>query len=105
MVRLQLLAIFAAVALGASDVQAGDVAAGEARYAQTCVTCHGNAGKGMASFPSIVGRNADYIAGRLIQYRARETVGPNSAIMMSWAEPLSDEEIANLAAYISTSFQ
>lgn len=105
MKRLHLLAICAAVALGASEAQAGDVAAGEARYAETCVTCHGNAGKGMASFPAIVGRDADYIASRLTQYRAKEQVGPNSAIMISWAVPLSDEEIANLAAYISTTFR
>ncbi len=105
MKRLQLLAICAAVALSASEAPAGDAMAGEARYAETCVTCHGNAGKGMASFPAIVGRDADYIAGRLMQYRAKEKVGPNSAIMMSWADKLSDEEIANLAAYISVTFR
>ena len=105
MKRLQLLAICAAVALGASDAQGGDTAAGAARYAESCVNCHGTAGKGMASFPAIAGRDSDYIADRLMQYRAREMVGPNSALMMSWAEELSDEEIADLAAYISTTFQ
>ncbi|NIA69105.1 c-type cytochrome [Pelagibius litoralis] len=105
MKKLQLLTICAAFALTASEAAGGDAAAGEARYAETCINCHGKAGKGMASFPSIIGRDADYIAGRLMQYRAREMVGPNSAIMMSWAEKLSDEEIANLADYISTTFQ
>ena len=105
MKKLQLLAVCAAVAVGTSDAHGGDAAVGEARYAESCVTCHGRAGKGMASFPAIAGRDADYIADRLRQYRAREQVGPNSAIMMSWAETLSDEEIADLAAYISTSFR
>lgn len=105
MKTLHLLTVCAVVALGASEAQAGDAAAGEARYAETCINCHGKAGKGMASFPSIVGRDAAYITGRLTSYRAREKVGPNSAIMMSWAEKLSDEEIANLAAYISKTFQ
>ena len=103
--KLQLtLAIGAAVALGMAEARAGDAAAGKARYLVNCVNCHGKAGKGMASFPSIVGRNADYVAGRLTKYRAREKVGPNSAIMMSLASELSDEEIANLAAYVSTAF-
>ncbi|HIC80699.1 MAG TPA: c-type cytochrome [Kiloniellaceae bacterium] len=105
MKTLHLLAVCAALVLPASDARGEDAAAGEARYAETCINCHGKAGKGMASFPSIVGRDADYIADRLMQYRAREMVGPNSAIMMSWAEKLSDEEIANLAAYISATFQ
>ena len=105
MKTLHLLTVCAAFALTAPDAQGEDAAAGEARYAETCINCHGKAGKGMASFPSIAGRDSDYIADRLMQYRAREMVGPNSAIMMSWAEKLSDEEIADLAAYISATFQ
>jgi cytochrome c553 len=84
---------------------AGDVVAGEKRYLASCVNCHGKTGKGMASFPSIAGRDVGYISERLTAYRAEKMVGPNSAIMMSQAEGLSDADIANLAAYISTTFQ
>ncbi len=105
MKKLQLLLVCGVAALGASPALGEDTTTGEARYAENCVNCHGKAGKGMASFPSIVGRDAEYIAGRLMQYRAKEKVGPNSAIMMSWAEKLSDDEIDSLAAYISTAFQ
>ena len=38
-------------------------------------------------------------------YRAKEKVGPNSAIMMSLSGELSDDDIANLAAYVSATFQ
>lgn len=100
-----MLSAAAAVMLtGAQPVLAGDVAAGQKRYAVNCVNCHGKTGKGMASFPALTGRSADYIAGRLTTYRAREMVGPNSAIMMSLAADLSDSDIADLASYISTSF-
>ncbi len=100
-----MLAVCAVLALGVTGARGGDVADGEERYLENCVNCHGKTGKGMASFPAIAGRDADYIAGRLMTYRSKEMVGPNSAIMMSLTEDLSDEDIANLAAYISATFQ
>nr|WP_296754215.1 c-type cytochrome [Thioalkalivibrio sp.] len=80
---------------------AGDAAAGQERFA-TCVSCHGAEGQGMGIFPKVAGQDADYIAGRLEQYRAGEEVGPNSALMMPHATDLSDEAIADLAAYIAS---
>ncbi|MEM9247239.1 MAG: c-type cytochrome [Pseudomonadota bacterium] len=98
------LAALGALILAHAPAQATDLALGEARYNENCVNCHGRAGRGMASFPSISGRDYSYIADRLTTYRAREMVGPNSAIMMSLAEELTDDEIANLATYIAESF-
>ena len=89
----------------AGPARGADIAAGKHRYGLNCVNCHGRAGRGMASFPALLGRDAEYIAGRLKRYRAREKVGPNSAIMMSLSGDLSDADIANLAAYISATFQ
>lgn len=100
-----LLAVFTILAFDVQKSQAGDAVAGEARYKKTCMNCHGKNGKGVASFPSLVGRDSDYISNRLGQYRAKEKVGPNSAIMMTWASKLSDDEIANLAAYVSSAFE
>ena len=100
-----LLAVCASLALSVAEARGGDAVAGKERYLVNCVNCHGAAGKGMASFPSLEGRDADYIAGRLTKYRAREKVGPNSAIMMSLTGELSDDDIANLAAYVSATFQ
>jgi len=91
-------------ALADEDVSV-DLAAAEAAYSQACAQCHGRAGRGMASFPSIAGKDADYLEERLEQYRAGETVGPNSALMIPVAADLSDEDIASLAAFISANFQ
>lgn len=97
-----LLAVATALTFSSAEARDGDALAGQARYSETCVNCHGPSGRGMASFPRLAGKDADYITGRLIQYRSGETVGPNSGLMIPMAKDLSDDEIANLAAYLST---
>lgn len=94
-----------ALSVSAAHAQEADVSAGKTLYAENCAQCHGPKGKGMASFPSLAGRDTDYIASRLEQYRAGERVGSNSALMIPNAADLSDEDIANLAAHIAENFQ
>lgn len=103
--RLMLLTTGAVFALAMAPAQAEDIAAGEAMFSDNCASCHGSKGKGMASFPSLEGRDADYIAKRLKQYRAGEKVGSNTALMAPRAAGLSDDDIANLAGYISQTFK
>ena len=78
----------------------GDKEAGEARYKKTCINCHGPAGKGVASYPKISGNDVSYTTSKLETYRDGIKIGPNSALMIMFAKPLTDEEIANLAAYL-----
>lgn len=85
--------------------EAADLAAAETMYAENCAQCHGRTGRGMASFPRIAAEDAAHIATRLMQYRAGETVGPNSALMWPVAAPLTDQEIADIAAFVATTFQ
>ena len=77
-----------------------DKAAGEIRYKETCINCHGPAGKGAASFPKISGKEIAYTTAKLEAYRKGEEQGSNSFLMIPMAKPLTDEEIANLAAYL-----
>lgn len=100
-----LCAIVATLAIGATNAQAADASAGEAKFANSCAQCHGKQGQGMASFPSLKGQDAEFIKSRLETYRAGEKVGSNSGLMIVNAKDLSDDDIANLAAYISTSFK
>jgi cytochrome c len=94
------LALAASLAM-AGAAQAGDAEAGKAKFA-TCIACHGAEGQGQAIFPKLAGHTAEEIVDLLTRYRAGETVGPNTMLMAPQASTLSDEDIANLAAYIET---
>lgn len=100
--KLMLVAASVAMAVGMTGVaQAGDPVAGQAKYA-TCVGCHGPEGQGQAMFPKVAGKDVDYLVEVMKQYRAGEEVGPNTAMMRPHAMNLSDEDIADLAAYMNT---
>lgn len=95
----------AAVEESSEDAQAlaaTDLAAGQSIYQQSCRNCHGPKAQGMASFPQLAGKDAEYLQSRLQQYRAKEPVGPNSPIMYPVARELSDEDIANIAGFIAS---
>lgn len=90
-----------AVEAAASDDVAGDADAGRAKFA-SCSACHGSQGQGQGIFPKLAGQSAEGIADNLRRYRAGEQVGPNTALMAPNAVNLSDQDIADLAAYIET---
>ena len=83
-----------------SAAMAQDAAAGE-KKAQLCIGCHGIAGY-QASFPEIhkvpmiAGQNPGYIVAALTAYRKGERMHPT---MKGIAAPLSDQDMADLAAF------
>ena len=77
-----------------------DKTAGELRYEETCINCHGPAGKGVASFPKVSGKDISYTVAKLEAYRKGEKQGSNSFLMFPMAKPLTDEEILDLATYL-----
>lgn len=91
----------AAEAAGASAPGEADLAAGEAIYAKNCRSCHGPKAQGMASFPRLADKEADYLLERLTAYGNKEKVGPNSALMYPIAAKLSEDDRRNVAAYIA----
>ena len=74
------------------------------RLYPVCAACHGGKGEGGIG-PALAGQTSDAIASKLIAYKAGETIGAQSALMWGQAAGLSEEDIANLAAYISTGFE
>jgi cytochrome c553 len=87
--------------LAAGSAQAADIEAGKAKFA-VCVSCHGPTGQGQAIFPKIAGKPAADTVALLQRYKAGETVGAQTALMAPQAKMLSDEDMANVAAYIET---
>lgn len=83
----------------AQDIK-GNAIAGEKKTAM-CVGCHGITGYN-ASFPEahkvpmIAGQSAKYIASALVAYKKGDRKHPT---MRGIADPLTDQDIADLAAY------
>jgi cytochrome c553 len=67
---------------------------------QTCVACHGADGKAiMPSYPNLGGQHASYIMKSLVEFKKGPEGQRNNPIMMGMAMPLSDQDVADLAAY------
>ena len=69
-----------------------------------CAACHGMNGEGGIG-PVLAGQTGNDIIAKLNAYKAGETLGAQSALMWGQAAALSEEDIANLAAYISAGFK
>jgi len=102
--RLQLLGLAVATAFfaSASAHAEGDKAAGH-KLVYTCAGCHGVPGYTNAypqyPVPKIAGQNEQYIVNALHGYKNGERTHPT---MDAQAESLSDTDIQNIAAYLSS---
>lgn len=56
----------------------------------------------MASYPKLRGQTAEYLTDKLTRYRAGEKFGPNTPLMAPRAKKLSDDDIVNIAQFISS---
>jgi cytochrome c553 len=78
---------------------AADAAAGRAK-AKACQTCHGIDGLAkQPNVPHLAGESDIYLIKQLKAFRDGERKDPQMSIM---AKPLSDDDIANLAAWYSS---
>lgn len=95
-----LSAVLVSVAVLASGaVTAADPAAGKAKSA-TCAGCHGAEGvSNNPLWPNLKGQKDAYLVKQLKAFRDGTRTDPMMAPM---AKPLSDDDIANLAAYYSS---
>lgn len=103
MKRLQLLGLTAVLLFSAAAAQAeGDKAAGRT-LVYTCHGCHGVPGYENAypryPVPRIAGQNEQYLLNALHEYQSGDRTHPT---MGAQAQSLSDKEIADIAAYLSS---
>jgi cytochrome c553 len=95
------------LSVSASAFAAGDAANGAALAKKyNCASCHGADYKTPIdpSYPKLAGQHADYLAHALTAYKRGDKVmnGRNNAIMAGMAQPLSDKDMADIAAYLQS---
>ncbi len=77
----------------------GNSAAGQAKSA-TCIACHMPDGNSVVpQWPKLAGQSASYIAKQLRDFKAKRRLDPT---MSPQANPLSEQDIEDLAAYFSS---
>ncbi|MEE8108748.1 MAG: cytochrome c [Gammaproteobacteria bacterium] len=87
-----------AMLLCATAIADGDPEAGKEKSV-VCASCHGVTGESvMPDYPVLAGQHQDYLEHALMAYRNGERSDP---IMAAFVAALSDEDIADLAAYFA----
>jgi len=96
------LRLFAAAALLAvGTAHAANLDAGKQKAQEVCQACHGMDGLSAASaeYPKLAGQHRDYLAKALRDYKSGARKNP---IMGAMAQPLTAQDIDNMAAYYAT---
>jgi cytochrome c553 len=87
--------------LAAGTIQAGGDPARGAELALDCADCHGDDGLGDEYSPAIAGLDENAMVAELKAFKSGERVDEDE-MMIDYVEDLSDQDMANLAAYYSS---
>jgi cytochrome c553 len=94
--KLLFIVLLAALMFTSSSVMAADVDAGKAKSV-VCASCHGPAGiSSNPMWPNLAGQQEMYLVKQIKAFRDGDRKDPMMAPMVA---ALSDDDIANLAAY------
>jgi cytochrome c553 len=96
-----IIAVMFILMLAAGGVQAGGDAARGAELATDCADCHGDDGLGDEDSPAIAGMDAAAHVKELQAFKSGERVDEDE-MMFDYVEELSDQDMADLAAYYAT---
>jgi cytochrome c553 len=93
--------LFVTVGLAAGTAARADVTAGQAKAKQVCAACHGETGQKplQPEYPVLAGQYSDYLYKALRDYKSGARKNP---IMSGMAQPLSPEEMQDLAEWFSS---
>jgi cytochrome c553 len=79
----------------------GDPVAGKEK-SQVCIACHGTDGNGaVPAWPKIAGQIEKYLVKELLEYRKADKGTRFESTMAAITQPLTDQDIADLAAFFS----
>ena len=95
---LSILGIFALLGFVSAAQAAGDAQAGKAK-AGACAGCHGANGEGVKPNPALAGKSEGEMVQALMDYKSGKRANP---IMKTFATQLSDQDMANVAAYYAS---
>lgn len=77
-----------------------DLAKGEATFAAVCAACHGADGNsGTPAYPKLAQQHPEYMVKQLQEFKSGKRVNP---LMVGFAAMLSDEDMRNVAYWVST---
>lgn len=96
--RKLIIAMMFVLMLAAGGAQAGGDAARGAELAADCADCHGDDGKGDEEVPGIAGMDAAKHAKLLADFQS----GAVESEMADYVADLSEQDMADLAAYYAT---
>ena len=92
------VALLASFGIFGAAQAAGDAAAGKAKAA-SCAGCHGANGEGEGSFPALAGKSEAALEQAMHEYKSGKR---SNAMMKGFVDKLSDQDMANLAAYFAS---
>jgi cytochrome c553 len=84
---------------GPATAKASAAPVGTQALSARCAGCHGADGLGVGAFPALAGKDADYLAKALQDYKSGARANP---MMNTIAKSLSDQDIADLAAHYAS---
>jgi len=96
-----MFAILFGLMMAAGAVQAGGDAAKGQELAADCADCHGDDGKGDEDNPALAGLDEAFHVEQLKAFKSGERVDEGEMMGM-YAEDLSEQDMADLAAYYAT---
>lgn len=93
---------FMGTMLSTFSALAGDVEAGKSKSA-VCAACHGQKGiSQVPMYPNLAGQQEQYLVSAMKAYKDKNRTGGMAALMQGQVASLSDQDIADLAAYYAS---
>ena len=91
---------FPAFATGAAAPAKADLAKGEASYSTVCVACHAADGNSaIVDNPKLAQQHPEYLVKQLQEFKSGKRA---SVVMQGFASMLSDDDMKNVAAWLSS---